>query len=127
MELIKIAAVGVVCSLVVVYLKNSDSQLEGLATVASGVLLLILTVGYAADFLSLLTSLGDYAQTGGQVVKIVIKILGISYLVEFTADVIDDMGLKSVSDKVVLAGKILIITAAFPVIENLIKIVINLL
>lgn len=127
MELIKIAAVGVVCSLVVVYLKNSDSQLAGLATVASGVLLLILTVGYAADFLSLLTSLGDYAQTGGQVVKIVIKILGISYLVEFTADVIDDMGLKSVSDKVVLAGKILIITAAFSVIENLIKIVINLL
>lgn len=127
MELIKLAAVGVVCSLVVVYLKNSDSQLAGLATVASGVLLLILTVGYAADFLSLLTSLGDYAQTGGQVVKIVIKILGISYLVEFTADVIDDMGLKSVSDKVVLAGKILIITAAFPVIENLIKIVINLL
>ncbi len=127
MELIKIAAVGVVCSLVVVYLKNSDSQLAGLATVASGVLLLILTIGYAADFLSLLTSLGDYAQTGGQVVKIVIKILGISYLVEFTADVIDDMGLKSVSDKVVLAGKILIITAAFPVIENLIKIVINLL
>lgn len=127
MELIKIAAVGVLCSLVVVYLKNSDSQLAGLATVASGVLLLILTVGYAADFLSLLTSLGDYAQTGGQVVKIVIKILGISYLVEFTADVIDDMGLKSVSDKVVLAGKILIITAAFPVIENLIKIVINLL
>ncbi len=127
MELIKIAAVGVVCSLVVVYLKNSDSQLAGLATVASGVLLLILTVGYAADFLSLLTSLGDYAQTGGQVVKIVIKILGISYLVEFTADVIDDMGLKSVSDKVVLAGKILIITAAFPVIENLIKIVLNLL
>ncbi|MDY2714264.1 MAG: SpoIIIAC/SpoIIIAD family protein [Candidatus Borkfalkiaceae bacterium] len=127
MELIKIAAVGVVCSLVVVYLKNSDSQLAGLATVASGVLLLILTVGYAADFLSLLTSLGDYAQTGGQVVKIVIKILGISYLVEFTADVIDDMGLKSVSDKVVFAGKILIITAAFPVIENLIKIVINLL
>lgn len=127
MELIKIAAVGVVCSLVVVYLKNSDSQLAGLATVASGVLLLILTVGYAADFLSLLTSLGYYAQTGGQVVKIVIKILGISYLVEFTADVIDDMGLKSVSDKVVLAGKILIITAAFPVIENLIKIVINLL
>lgn len=127
MELMKIAAVGVVCSLVVVYLKNSDSQLAGLATVASGVLLLILTVGYAADFLSLLTSLGDYAQTGGQVVKIVIKILGISYLVEFTADVIDDMGLKSISDKVVLAGKILIITAAFPVIENLIKIVINLL
>lgn len=127
MELIKIAAVGVVCSLVVVYLKNSDSQLAGLAMVASGVLLLILTVGYAADFLSLLTSLGDYAQTGGQVVKIVIKILGISYLVEFTADVIDDMGLKSVSDKVVFAGKILIITAAFPVIENLIKIVINLL
>lgn len=127
MELMKIAAVGVVCSLVVVYLKNSDSQLAGLATVASGVLLLILTVGYAADFLSLLTSLGDYAQTGGQVVKIVIKILGISYLVEFTADVIDDMGLKSVSDKVVLAGKILIITATFPVIENLIKIVINLL
>lgn len=127
MELIKIAAVGVVCSLVVVYLKNSDSQLAGLATVASGVLLLILTVGYAVDFLSLLTSLGDYALTGGQVVKIVIKILGISYLVEFTADVIDDMGLKSVSDKVVLAGKILIITAAFPVIENLIKIVLNLL
>lgn len=127
MELLKIAAVGVTCALIVLYLKNSDSQLAGLATVASGVLLLVLTIGYISDFLALLTSLGDYAQIGGQVIKIVIKILGISYLVEFTADVIDDMGLKSISDKVVFAGKILIITAAFPVIENLIKIVADLL
>lgn len=127
MELLKIAAVGVTCALIVLYLKNSDSQLAGLATVASGVLLLVLTLGYISDFLALFTSLGDYAQIGGQVIKIVIKILGISYLVEFTADVIDDMGLKSISDKVVFAGKILIITSAFPVIENLIKIVVDLL
>ena len=127
MELVKIVVVGISCALIIIYLKNVNSELAAIATVASGVLVLLLTISYVTDFISLISSIGETAVIGGQVVKIVVKILGIAYLVEFSTDLIDDLGLKSLSDKVTLAGKILIITAAYPIIENLVKLVVNLI
>ena len=77
--------------------------------------------------MSIFTALGNYAELGKFTIKIVIKIVGISYLVEFTSDLIDDFGLKSLSDKIVFAGRILILTTAFPIIEKLISTVTELL
>ena len=127
MEIFKIAAIGITCAIVIIYLKNVNGELASIATVCSGVVLLSLTIGYVADFLLIFTALGNYAELGKISIKIVIKIVGISYLVEFTSDLIDDFGLKSLSDKVVFAGKILILTTAFPIIEKLISTVTELL
>lgn len=127
MEIFKIAAIGVTCAIIIIYLKNVNGELASIATVCAGVLLLSLTAGYVADFLSIFTVLGNYAELGKFTIKIVIKIVGISYLVEFTSDLIDDFGLKSLSDKIVFAGRILILTTAFPIIEKLISTVTELL
>lgn len=123
----KIVAVGVVCALVIVYLKGVNSELAVMATIASGVLILVFTVSYVSDFLTLIAKLSEYAQIGGVTTKIVLKVIAIGYLVEFSADLIEDMGLKSLSDKVVFAGKILILTISFPIIESLIKLVVELI
>ena len=118
MEIFKIAAIGVTCAIIIIYLKNVNGELASIATVCAGVLLLSLTAGYVADFLSIFTALGNYAELGKFTIKIVIKIVGISYLVEFTSDL---------SDKIVFAGRILILTTAFPIIEKLISTVTELL
>ena len=71
--------------------------------------------------------IGDYAELGKITIKIVIKIIGISYLIEFSSGLIEDFGLKSLSDKIVFVGKIAILTTAYPIIEKLIKTVTELI
>ena len=48
--------------------------------------------------------------------KIIFKITAISYLVEFGAGIIDDFGLKSLSDKLVFVGKVVIFCMSMPII-----------
>lgn len=127
MELYKIIAVGLICSFVIVYLKSTDSNLTMPLTVCSGIILLSMTLGFVTDFLQVLKGLSSNSYVDGNVLKLAIKIMAISYLVEFSASTIEDFGIKSIADKVVFAGKIVILTISAPIIETLISTIISLL
>lgn len=60
-------------------------------------------------------------------VKIILKIVAIGYLVEFSAGIVEDFGSKSIADKLVLAGKIIIFTVSIPIIQSLITLIGNIL
>lgn len=127
MEIIKILTIGIICAFIIVYLKSINSELAMPACVCAGILLLSLTISYLVDFVSIFKNLSQSANLDDGVLKIVFKILAISYLVEFSATMIEDFGLKSIADKVVFAGKIIILTMSAPIIENLISTVIGLI
>lgn len=127
MELYKIIAVGLICSFVIVYLKSTDSNLAMPLTVCSGIILLSMTLGFVTDFLKALKGLSSNSYVDGNVLKLAIKIMAISYLVEFSASTIEDFGIKSIADKVVFAGKIVILTISAPIIETLISTILSLL
>ena len=55
----------------------------------------------------------------------VLKVIGVGYLVEFAGDICNDAGVGSISQKILLAGKILIIIMCLPVIKNLIDIILE--
>ena len=58
---------------------------------------------------------------------IIFKIIGVGYLVEFTASICSDTGNHSLSDKVLLGGKIIILVMALPIITSILEIVMDLL
>jgi stage III sporulation protein AD len=127
MEIYKIVAFGLICAFTIVYLKSTDSNLAMPLTVCSGVILLTMTASYLADFLDIFKTLTSSTYLDGHVIKLAIKILAISYLVEFSASTIEDFGLKSIAEKVVFAGKLVILTISIPIIETLISTIIGLL
>lgn len=53
--------------------------------------------------------------------------MAIGYLVEFSAGIVEDFGSKSIADKLVLAGKIIIFTVSIPIIQSLITLIGNIL
>ena len=62
-----------------------------------------------------------------QIFQIVLKIIGIGYLTEFTANLCSDSGMNSVAEKVLLGGKVVILIVALPIINTLIEIITDLL
>ena len=110
MEIFKIAAVGIVSAVLIVYLKSIGSELALPATVCAGIVVLYMTVTYVSAFVSYFRQLGEASGIDRSVFGIVIKILAISYLVQFATSTVEDFGLKSIADKIVFSGKILILT-----------------
>ena len=127
MEVYKIVAVGLVCAVIVVWLKSVGSEYALLAAIASSVLLLTMTLCYVIRFVGFFNRLSETTGVSSEIVVLVLKILGISYLIEFSSSLIEDFGLKSLSEKVVFAGKIVILTLSVPVMENVVSAVLELL
>lgn len=60
-------------------------------------------------------------------VKTILKIIGIAYIAEFGAQITKDAGQGAIASKIELAGKVLILLMAIPIITAIIKQVIGLL
>jgi stage III sporulation protein AD len=58
---------------------------------------------------------------------IVLKILGIGYLTEFTADIAEDFNNKIVASKVILGGKVAICVMSLPILKELLALLLSLL
>ena len=126
MEIYKIVAVGVVAAILIVYLKSINSELAMPLTVCSGIIILIMSVSYAVEFFGFFSDLFSISGIDSGVFTVIVKIIGISYVIEFATSLIEDFGLKSISDKVAFGGKILILTLSMPIIKNLVEIVVSM-
>jgi stage III sporulation protein AD len=57
----------------------------------------------------------------------VLKIIGIAYIAEFGAQIVRDAGQESIASKIELAGKVLILVLAIPIISIIIETVMKLM
>ncbi len=57
----------------------------------------------------------------------ILKIIGIAYIAEFGAQVTRDAGQDSIASKIELAGKVLIMVMAIPIITVMIETIIQIL
>ena len=55
--------------------------------------------------------------------KVLLKIVGVGYITEFGAGILNDFGSNSIADKVVLGGKITIVMLSIPVMESLLSMI----
>lgn len=125
--MLKIVAVALVCAIIIIFLKNNNSELTIPATICSGILILYLGVSYVYESVEIFRKLIDLSGVNSSFIKIIFKITAIGYIVEFGAGVIDDFGLKSLSDKLVFIGKILIIVVSMPIFYAIINLITGLI
>ncbi len=114
--MVKIIAIALVCAVIIIYLKNIRSELTIFVEIMSAIILVYMALGYINDTFSIISDLIEKTNVDSELFKIIFKATGIGYLVEFSAGVIEDFGLKSLSDKLVLIGKIIILGMTMPII-----------
>ncbi|VEF47831.1 stage III sporulation protein AD [Bacillus freudenreichii] len=78
----------------------------------------------------IITTIEVLAQSAGintMYVKTILKIIGIAYIAEFASHISKDAGMGAIAAKVELAGKILILALAVPILTVLIDTVIHMM
>lgn len=125
--LYKIIAIGLISALIIICLKSANSELAAPVSIASGLLILLMTVSYVKEFVSFFKDMANVAGLDDGIYKIVLKVLAISYLSEFASGAVEDLGQKNLSEKIQFASKTIMIVLAMPLLKNLIEKVIALL
>ena len=122
MEIFKIVGVGFVTAISAILLKQTKPELAFAVTIAGVIIVLMLAADMLEETLGALDSISRLTGVENGLVKILLKIVGIGYLTEFAAGVLEDFGSPSVADKVVLAGKLAIVAASLPLISRVLSV-----
>ena len=122
-EIFKIIGVAFVTAISAVLLKGTKPELSFAVTVTGIIVILLFIVDSLQNTVAIFQTIAQTTGIENGLIKILIKIVGVGYLTEFGAGILNDFGSNAVADKVVLAGKITIVVLSFPVLESLLKMI----
>ncbi len=123
----QIVGLGLIATFLILVLKEQKPVFSFLLATFVGVIIFLSLIGKIADVLHVLQNLANKARVNTFFLETVLKIIGIAYIAEFGAQVTRDAGQGSIASKIELAGKILILVMAIPVITVIIETVVQIL
>lgn len=125
MDIIKVIAVGIITSVCAVILRQVKPELTIFAVITGSVVIIFLILEAVGGVFTEYKFLLEKTGLNSGIFTSVLKVIGVGYLVEFAGDICNDAGVGSISQKILLAGKILILIMCLPVIKNLIEIILE--
>ena len=125
--MIQVTAISLICAIIIIYLKSVNSELAFLATIGAGIIVMGVGLTYLAEAFDFINQISQATGISNELYKIIFKITAIGYIVEFGASTIEDFGLKSLADKLVFVGKIVILTMSLPIIYGVFNLITEIL
>lgn len=119
--MIKIVAIGVGAALLAAWVKTMKPEYALWVTLAAGVLLGLFAVMKLETIVEELDFLQSYFSSYGSYFKLLIKIIGITYLAEFSADLCKDAGANTLASQIELFGKLSILVLCMPIMTSLLE------
>ena len=77
--------------------------------------------------IDIFTEIAETTGLNSTIVKTLLKMVGIGYIVEFSAGVLHDFGQDSLADKLIFCGQLIILVLAVPILEIVLGLVNELL
>lgn len=127
MDIIQVVGLGLLATVLVLIVKEQKPMFAFLLTTFTGIVIFLFLIGKISSVIHMLEDLAVKSNINMIYLKTILKIIGIAYIAEFGAQVVRDAGQESIASKIELAGKILIMVMAIPIITVIIETVVKLL
>ena len=123
MEILQIAGIAVSGMIMVSLVRAFKPEFAIYIVIATVIVILILCVTELTAVFQFLKSVYNDMSYGKEYFPIIIKVLVVAYLADFTAQLCNDAGETSIGSKVELAGKIIIFYLSLPILVSILELV----
>lgn len=128
MEILKIVSIGIVAAILAVILRQSKrEEFALLISILSGIAIFSMIFNKLKYVIETLNQLVRSTNLEFVYFSIILKIIGIAYLVEFGAQVSRDAGEESIASKIELGGKVIVMVLAMPILLTLMDLIMKIL
>ena len=127
MEVLKLVGIAIIVCIAAIICKQVRPEFSLYILVIGGVILLYYTLSSFTSIFVVLNKMITKTGIDSELFKIVFKIIGVGYLIEFGVGVCNDTGNNSIGDKLILGGKVMILLMSLPIISSLFEIVVGIL
>ena len=121
MNVIKIACLGLSGVMLGLFLKQIKSPFAELISLATCLLIIFYTLTRLSSVFELINTIGGYFSEQKDYFKILLKIIGITYVADFAASICKDAGYSAIAGQIEVFGKISILAISSPIILALLE------
>ena len=127
MQILQVVGIGLVSTVIIIILKRQRPEIALQVSIVAGLIIFMLIASKLSAVLELLEDYADRAEIKPVYFSVVLKITGIAYITEFGSEVCRDAGESAVASKIELAGKVIIVVLAVPVVTSLLDLIMKVL
>ncbi|GER66143.1 stage III sporulation protein AD [Weizmannia acidilactici] len=124
--MLQIAGIALITTFLALILKEQKPNFAFLLTLFAGCFIFLFLMDKIYDIIRLLQKIAQKGNVDTMYIETILKIIGIAYIADFAANITKDAGQGAMAAKVEVAGKIIILTMAIPIITVLIETIVNL-
>lgn len=127
MSILQIVALAVVAAILILVIRQEKPELALQIALAAGLIVFVLVVWKVVEVINVLERLAVRADLNMVFLGTLLRIIGIAYIAEFGTQICKDAGQSALAFKVELAGKVMILILAVPIITTIFETVSRLL
>ncbi len=126
MEVIKIVGVSIFAVIMIIILKNYRPEMALVLSIITGIGIMLYAISKMSSVINVLNDLVSKSGVNTDFLLIIIKVIGIAYIVEFGKNVCIDAGQSSIATKLEMAGKVVIVVLTIPLMSSLVNVLVGL-
>lgn len=121
MNVVQVGVIGVAGVLLAIQFKSGKAEYGIYISVALSLLIFFGILGRLEMIIDVLRTIGTYISLDTAYIGTLIKMLGITYIAEFSASICKDAGYQTIAQQIEIFGKLAILVLSMPILAALLK------
>lgn len=125
--LFKIIGISLLTTISILLIKPTKPDIALVVGVAGSVIVFFYIIDLLQQAFGLFEYIMQVTNLDSKLFTILIKIVGVGYITEFSANLCSDSGNSAMASKILLAGKLVIFVMSIPIITSLIELIVSIM
>jgi stage III sporulation protein AD len=116
MDIVKIAMLGIAGTMLAIQMKSGKKEFELFISMGACILIFFFIVTKLDVVLDAVMRMQEYVQVDTKYIGILLKMIGITYVAEFSSNLCKDAGYNAISSQIEMFGKLSVLVISMPVL-----------
>jgi len=126
MEIMQVVGIGIVAASLIAVIRVQRPEIAMQISIAAGVIMFLMVCGSISQVLRMLMTYASKIDIDIQYIAILLKIIGIAYIVEFGAVVCKDAGEAAIASKIEFAGRVVLAAMSIPILQAVLDMILKI-
>ena len=127
MSIFQIVAVGIMGAVLSITIKKQNPEVALLIAIAASVIIFVMVLPLLSNAVGAITYIGELAGGHDAYIALTLRVVGVAYMAELGASVCKDAGESAIASKIDMAGRLIIVVMAMPIVTDILNIVTRLI
>jgi stage III sporulation protein AD len=127
MEIMQLIGVAIISTILCLVIKKDRPEIANFVAIIAGVVILLSVVSKLSFIIEGIEDLALKANIPSMYISLIIKLIGIAYLMEFAIQLCKDCGEGNIATKLEFGGKIIVMTMSFPILLSIVEMIIDII